>query len=202
MESSRSNGITRGIVMRQSTLIDSQSSVEGLSRRQFLVEFIVAWTASMLPLSVQDASAATSTLNDPLPNTQEWRSILHTIFPHEKIPAEWLDSSAEALNQAAAHDPAVHRLLAAGWAALRQATDGDWLQSEPSHRLASIQAISGGPFFLLLRRTTAFTFYGNPLVWRQVGYDGDAWEFGGWAGRPEFGVLDWLPAPPIQDPGE
>ena len=51
------------------------------------------------------------------------------------------------------------------------------------------------PFFQTIRFKTIAVFYNNPLVWEAFGYEGEAFEYGGYIERG-FNDLGWLPDPP------
>lgn len=167
-----------------------------IDRRELLVSLVLSWSASALPGQANGNPEPSGTSRTtPAPTHLEWRILLFTIFPHKHLAADVYDPSAAALITAGEKDAHVQGLLTAGWAQLRQSIPLAWTAATPNQRLAAVRAISGGPFFVLVRRTAAFTLYSNALLWKAFSYDGDAWRIGGWLGRPEFGVLDWLPEP-------
>ena len=50
-------------------------------------------------------------------------------------------------------------------------------------------------FFQTIRFKTIAVLYNNPLVWQAFGYEGEAFEYGGYIERG-FDDLGWLPDPP------
>lgn len=167
-----------------------------LDRRQFLVSFIIA-TAGALSARSFPAAAEPA---DTSPTSTDWQSVLETMFPHDNVDRSLYGVPADALVGAAEKDAGTRQLLEAGWRSLSQAAGGDWSSATGEARSRAIATIVGTPFFVLLRQTTVFTFYGNPKVWEVFGYEGDAWPFGGYLGK-ELVTVDWLPDPPAPAEG-
>jgi hypothetical protein len=165
----------------------SRPSAE-IDRRQFLVGAITLAAAQLCPLGALAA--------DPQdPGTEaEWRSVLMTLFPHPGLDPALYQPAAAALVAAAA-DPNVRALLAAGRASLAEAAGGAWGAADAAARTRAVATTVGTPLFVLLRQTAVFTFYNDPKVWAEFGYVGDAWSFGGWIDRG-VDTIDWLPDPP------
>ena len=116
------------------------------------------------------------------------------IYPHPSLPvALYADAAAAVLAKANA-DPAVRQMLDAGLLDLDKSAGGDWLAWSPPAQLASLVQRQGAPFFQFVRGLTALTLYSNPEVWKRFGYGGDAWSFGGYAGK-NLNDIDWLPEP-------
>lgn len=167
-----------------------------LDRRRLLVSFIIA-TAGALGARSFPAAAEPA---DMSPAAADFRSVLKTMFPHDGIDVALYQVPADALLSAAEKDAGTRQMLEAGWQSLRQAVGGDWDAATEQARVRAIAAIAGTPFFGLLRQTTVFTFYGNPKVWEAFGYEGDAWNFGGYLGKGLV-TVDWLPDPPAPSGG-
>lgn len=159
-----------------------------------LVSFVVAFAGATL---ARGALAATATDSAPVdPGTlDDWRSVLESMFPHERVDRALYGVPAGALVGAAAKDAGARALLADGWRTLNAAAGGAWNTADAAARTRALGTIAGTPLFTMLRQTTVFTFYNHPDVWAAFGYEGDAWSFGGWLGKG-VGTLDWLPDPP------
>lgn len=160
-------------------------------RRRMLVSFVVAFAGTAIARDLRadtPAAPAAGTVDD-------WRSVLESMFPHERVDRALYGVPAGALVGAAEKDPAARALLADGWRRLNEAAGGTWSAADPAARTRALATTEHTPLFVMLRQTTVFTFYNHPDVWAAFGYDGDAWRFGGWLGR---GVdsIDWLPDPP------
>lgn len=173
--------------------LSSRPPIEA-DRRSLLIALIVAAVGRQ---SVLDAVAAP--VPPPAPQTSptqaDWELVLRTMFPHERVDAALFSIPAGALVDAAAKDPATRALLVDGWSQLGLSVGGPWSAAPVEARLAALERMAATSFFALLRQTAVFTFYANPKVWEGVGYEGDAWRFGGYAG-PSLDSLDWLPSPP------
>jgi len=149
--------------------------VTEFDRREFLTCCIVSWAATLAP---QVGAAADTTASAPPALTAaDWQRILRELFPHERVDASLYLPPAESLVAAGRKDAATARLLAS------------------VDRAAGVAAIAVSPAFPLLRQTMVFAFYGNPAIWNTFGYDGDAWQQGGYLARGLI-TIDWLPDPP------
>lgn len=170
-----------------------------LSRRQFLS------TASVITGSLWASSSALLALA-PGPvwalelkaiDARAGRVLLQVtrhIFPHPS-----LDDAVYALVvrdlDAAAKDTAVKTLLIDGIKQLDTAAHGDWLKLDEAARLAAVTNIAGNPFFEKIRGTAVVSLYNNELAFAHFGYQGEAFNKGGYLERG-FNDLTWLPAPP------
>jgi hypothetical protein len=165
-----------------------------LRRRSLLVALIVAAVARP---SVQIAAAQSAPAVAPpsAPTAADWELVLRAMFPHARVDGSLYAIPAGALVGAAEKDPATRALLLDGWSQLQSAVGGRWSTASDAARLAALTRVATAPFFGILRQTTVFTFYANPKMWEGVGYEGDAWRIGGYAG-PSLDTLDWLPSPP------
>jgi hypothetical protein len=114
------------------------------------------------------------------------------MFPDRSVRIELYAAPAQALTEAAEKDAATCQLLVTGWETLNRACGGSWKQASANLRTRAIASIVGSPLFLLVRKTTVFSFYNNPAVWATCGYEGEAWSHGGYAG-PGLVTIDWLP---------
>jgi hypothetical protein len=154
-------------------------------RRRFMVRAIALAVVQVCPSVVMADPAADAGTED------EWRSVLMTMFPHPGVDAGLYEPAAAALIAAAA-DPNVRSLLAAGRRMLAAAAGGDWSAADALARSKAVAASVGTPLFVLLRQTTVFTFYNDPRVWSLFGYEAGS---GGWLQRG-VDTIDWLPTPP------
>lgn len=163
-------------------------------RRRMLVSFVVAFAGTALARESRADEPATPAAQSA-GTVDDWRSVLESMFPHERVAGALYAVPAGALVGAAEKDSAARALLADGWRRLNAAAGGAWSAADPAARTRALATIEHTPLFVMLRQTTVFTFYNHPDVWAAFGYDGDAWRFGGWLGK---GVdsIDWLPDPP------
>jgi hypothetical protein len=116
------------------------------------------------------------------------------IFPHDT-----LDDAVYALVvkdlDAAAADEEIATLLGDGIAGLDAAVGGDWLAAPAERQLEVVEVIAGGPFFRKIHGTAVVSLYNNELAFAHFGYEGSAFEKGGYLHRG-FDDLTWLPTPP------
>lgn len=136
-----------------------------------------------LELSALDGSAARVLLR-----------LARHLYPHDAMEDAVYAMVVKALDQAAA-EPATKELLAGGVAALDRAAGGDFLARPPERQLVAVKALEGTAFFEKVRGTCITALYDNPLAYAHFGYEGNAWEKGGYLERG-FNDLKWLPNPP------
>lgn len=125
---------------------------------------------------------------------QALMAFARTLYPHDT-----LDDAAYALVVKAldgsAKDPATLDMLGAGIKTLDASSGGSFVDASEDARLAAAKAIEGSPFFNSVRGTTVANLYNNPIAFAHFGYQGSAWEHGGYKHRG-FDDLTWLPNPP------
>ena len=114
------------------------------------------------------------------------------LYPHDQFDDALYAKVVEALDQAAAKDDALAKLLTDGAAALDKASDGSYLKAKDEHRLATLVGMQADPFFQKVRGTVVTTLYNDPAVWEKLGYEGSSAEHGGYIKRG-FDDIDWLP---------
>jgi hypothetical protein len=133
-----------------------------------------------------------STLNDA--QGQALMAFARTLYPHET-----LDDAAYALVVKAldgsAKDKATLQMLADGISKLDSICGGSFVNANADARLSAAKEIEGTPFFNAVRGTTVGNLYNNPIAFAHFGYEGSAWEHGGYKHRG-FDDLTWLPNPP------
>jgi len=118
-----------------------------------------------------------------------------TLYPHDSLDDAAYALVAKALDGAAQSDPATKKLIVDGLRNLDAAAGGSFLRANPRQQLAAVKAIEGTPFFEKVRGTTIGTLYNNPIAFAHFGYQGAAWDKGGYINRG-FNDLKWLPDPP------
>ena len=117
------------------------------------------------------------------------------IFPHETLDDAVYAFVVKDLDAGATKDAGVAKLLNDGVAALNADSGGDWLKASHDKQAAIIEKMAGNEFFEKIRGTAVVSLYNNELAWAHFGYEGDAWEHGGYLNRG-FDDLKWLPDPP------
>lgn len=120
--------------------------------------------------------------------------LIRHIFPHDT-----LDDAVYALVvkdlDVAAGEPVTATQLNDGIAQLNKAADGDWLATSSAKQLKAVESIADDNFFDMVRATAVVSLYNNELAFAHFGYEGSAFEKGGYLNRG-FNDLTWLPSPP------
>ncbi len=171
-----------------------------LARREFLkgtaiLTGVIAQgtTLSMLTPSLTWA-AELSVLNEA-----EGKFLLRltqVIFPHKKMP-DAINAIAVKDLDGAAKDAATAKDMRDGIGALNKAVDGgDWMKASPAEQLAAVKANTALPLFQKVRGQCVTSLYDNQLAYAHFGYEGEAFNKGGYITRG-FNDLKWLPDPPL-----
>lgn len=176
-------------------------SESGMSRRQFLESSgqaagVVVVAASGVTMLVDPKGAWAMTLEAiPASQAQTLLQALRVMYPHDSLNDQYYALVVAALDQDAKADPAVASLLKGGVAGLDQAYPVAFLELSQGYQRRALEAIETTDFFQAIRAKTIAVFYNNPLVWEAFGYEGEAYEAGGYLERG-FDDLGWLPDPP------
>jgi hypothetical protein len=117
--------------------------------------------------------------------------IFRVMFPHDALDDSYYEDAVHKFASRCSTDCPFADLIENGVS--RLLGEDDWWQLSGSDRLATLQKIEESPFFQALRTEFLFVFYGNPLVWKFLGYEGPSNEHGGYLNRG-FDAVDWLSA--------
>jgi hypothetical protein len=119
-------------------------------------------------------------------------AVARTLYPHDALPDDVYARVGEKLAEAASEDFGAARAIEEGVDGL----NGGWPFAELSAdaRVEAIKRIEGSDFFELVRSTAVVEVYSDERTWRVVGYEGPAFNKGGYLNRG-FNDLDWLPDP-------
>src|SRR5919108_1863648 len=173
----------------------------GLNRRQFLessgqVAGVVVVTASGVTMLIDPKGAWAITLEAiPASDAQTLLQALRVMYPHDSLNDQYYAQVVAALDQDAKGDAAVAAMLRDGIAGLDQAGPVRFVELSEGNQRKALEAIATSDFFQTIRFKTIAVFYNNPLVWEAFGYEGEAFEHGGYIERG-FDDLGWLPDPP------
>jgi hypothetical protein len=141
---------------------------------------------------------------------EEWKSKLAALKPHEAqtllrmtrqiYPHTRLDNACygvvvQDLDAEAARDPSVAKLLADGVVVLDRAKGSKFADLSADDQIAVLTTQQDTPFFQKVLGTALVSLYGNSRVWKQLGYQGPSYAFGGYI-HHGFNDLNWLPDPP------
>ena len=117
--------------------------------------------------------------------------IFRVMFPHDRLDDSYYERAVERILSISSADRATADLIANGISRLE--SQYRWVELSEADRLRTLEEIESNPFFQLLRTEFIFIFYGDPVVWKFLGYEGPSNDLGGYVNRG-FGDIDWLKA--------
>lgn len=120
---------------------------------------------------------------------------LRLIYPHDSLGDQYYAGVVEALDAEASESADVSAMLAEGAVGLESAYPVPFLELSQGHQLKALKAIEASDFFQKIRSKSVAVLYNNPGVWEAFGYQGGAFDEGGYIERG-FDDLGWLPDPP------
>lgn len=123
--------------------------------------------------------------------------LLRVAYPH-KFPDGPYERTATAVLDAAKDDPAGQRALDLGLEGLDRAAGGDFLGVDDEAAESLLRDRADDDFFRRIRSTAVVALYDDQEVWDVLGYEGSAYEQGGYLHRG-FDDLDWLPPARIEE---
>lgn len=118
------------------------------------------------------------------------------IYPHDKLPDKFYVQAEAPYDAAAAKDTALRKLITDGVAGLDASAKQRYgkpyveVPTEPE-RVTLLKAIESTSFFKKIQGDLVTGLYNNKELWPLFGYEGSAWEKGGYLTRG-FNDLDWL----------
>lgn len=119
------------------------------------------------------------------------------LFPHAKLPDAVYALLSKDLDAAAAADAATAKLLRQGIERLDHLAGGSFLKANGQRRFEAVLSMEGQDFFNTVRGKCVTSLYDNEMAYATFGYEGSAWEKGGYIVRG-FQDLKWLPEPPAE----
>ena len=146
-----------------------------------------------------------TTTTDQVDRTEQRRTLvrlLRAAYPHPRFPDGPYERTADAVLADA--DAALWPRLALtrGLAGLdaRAARDGagSFAELDDDAALALLREVEDAAFFRFVRGVTVVALYDDAEVHELLGYEGPAFEQGGYLHRG-FDDLDWLPTPRIEE---
>jgi TAT (twin-arginine translocation) pathway signal sequence len=131
---------------------------------------------------------------------EESRALLkftHDLFPHDRLDDSYYAKAIAPLQDEAAKDAAVRKMLSEGTAQLNaatMATVGKPYADVPDEnvRVAAIKKIEASPFFTKVYTGTMTPLYNQPELWAKFGYEGPSSAKGGYLHRG-LSDINWLP---------
>jgi hypothetical protein len=125
-------------------------------------------------------------------------AMVRVMFPHPRFPDGPYERTAAAIAEAAQSDVRLRGQLEQGLRELDTAGGRPFVELDPDAALELLRAMSTSTFFQAVRGQTILTLYDDREVWALLGYEGSAFEHGGYVDRG-FADLDWLPDPRIEE---
>jgi hypothetical protein len=125
-------------------------------------------------------------------------AMVRAMFPHASFPDGPYERTAAAIAATAQTDVRLRAQLEQGLRELATAGGKPFAELDPAAALAILRGMSATTFFEAVRAQTILTLYDDREVWTLLGYEGAAFEQGGYVDRG-FADLDWLPDPRIEE---
>jgi hypothetical protein len=147
---------------------------------------VLATLVPGMPSWAQDTQAL-----PPHPAQAALQRILFLLAPSKRFEGAHYDRQAARLVARMRREAAFAATIEAGLTRLHAAADGDFLRAEAPQQIAALRAQNGSPFLSALANP-AVGVYNNPAVWPLIGYEGSAFEKGGYIARG-VGDIAWLP---------
>jgi hypothetical protein len=171
-----------------------------LTRRGFLAGgaatiAAVAVTGTSILVDPKAASAADAAGLTP-DDSRALVKFTRDLFPHDRLDDSFYAKAIASLEEEAAKDPPLRKLLAEGVGQLNKlavvAAGKPYADlSDEKTRVSVIKQIEGGAFFTKVYGATLAELYNQPEVWSKFGYEGPSSALGGYINRG-FNDLDWL----------
>lgn len=119
-----------------------------------------------------------------------------TIAPHDKLDDAAYALVIQALDEEAARDEKIRKVLRDG---VRNLGAGFAAEQE-GNRVQALRRVESSEFFQTVRSRTVQVLYDTPMAYTCFGYEGEAFSKGGYLVRG-FNNLRWLPDVPEEDSG-
>ncbi|HEU0230792.1 MAG TPA: tat (twin-arginine translocation) pathway signal sequence [Burkholderiaceae bacterium] len=121
------------------------------------------------------------------------------LYPHKTLEDAVYALVVKNLDEDAAKDQSLRKLLADGVANMDKTAKGNWLSADGARQFAEVKALAGTPFFEKVRSTAVVALYSNELAYAHFGYPGPKGATG-YLHRG-FNDLKWLVSPPASASG-
>lgn len=166
-----------------------------MKRREFLKSgaLAVAGVVAVASGVVTITSAAESTSKLKTLDPRQAETLLRMarqIYPHPSLDDSCYQVVVVDLDTEASTTPDTAKLLREGLERLN-----GFASLPADQQRAALEKIQGTPFFEKVRGTEVVSLYNNHDVWKEFGYQGPSFPYGGYAHRG-FNDLNWLPEPP------
>lgn len=178
---------------------DARASSVALTRREFLQGsgILVGRLAAGSALAAIAPSTVWAAEFSHLSSAEGRTAVAfgRTLYPHARLPDAVYALLAKDLDKMAGTAPDKAAMLHQGFADLDRAAGGVFADADDARRLAIAKSIQGTPFFAAVRGQCVTSLYDNEMAWQVFGYEGPAYDKGGYIVRG-FQDLKWLPEPP------
>ena len=124
--------------------------------------------------------------------------LLRAAYPHPRFPDGPYERTADSVIEQADASLWNRLVLSEGLATLDTAAGGGFTDLDDEAALAVLRRAEDAPFFRFVRGVAVVALYDDPEVHELLGYEGPAFEKGGYLHRG-FDDLDWLPSPRIEE---
>ncbi|MFT4506318.1 gluconate 2-dehydrogenase subunit 3 family protein [Caballeronia sp. 15711] len=122
-------------------------------------------------------------------------AFVQRLFPHPKVgDAPYVQVVAE-IDQKMNSDKKYADTIRSGLARLNGAQRKKFVDLTPDAQERVITRAQGSPFFKVVRKASQNGLYNNPIIWSDIGFEGESYSKGGYLYRG-FNDLAWLPDPP------
>ena len=169
-----------------------------LSRRSFLKKagktsgFVVLAGGAIQLGSFNAWAAKKSAIDDHIAKTM--LLVGKDMFPGKRFSDDLYMIAVDSLDSKAAKDESVKTALAEGVAAFDKAAGGKYIKASGKKRMNVLKSMEGQGFFNTMRGEMVNVFFNNKRVWDVAGWEGEAYNKGGYYLRG-FQDADW-PQPP------
>ena len=176
-------------------------STKAMDRRQFLQTSGMA-TAGVATLSTgavlmsTDGAWALSMKSFDAHTAETLLAMVRATYPHDNLADIYYAGVVGGLDDSAAADNDLAKMMTDGVASLDSAMHVDFMDLSEGNQVKVLQSMETSDFFQKVRGTSVVGLYNQPLVWRHFGYEGSSFEHGGYLERG-FDDLNWLKRPPL-----
>jgi len=167
-----------------------------INRRQFLetggrtVAGGIAVTSLTTLTAAGSAWAVTLTVFDN-PTAEVLVAVCRVLYPHDRLNDDYYMNCVETLDAKAANDSDLARQIIDGVAKLDGSSMGRFLDLIELEQVKVLAAMEETAFFRAIRGHMVTALYNNPKVWRELGYQGPSFPYGGYLERG-FNDIDWI----------
>jgi hypothetical protein len=124
--------------------------------------------------------------------------LLRTAYPHVRFPDGPYQRTAEAILEQADASLWLRIALTQGLGSLDAKAGGSFVKLDDEAAYQLLVDIENAEFFKFIRAIAVVTLYDDPETLEILGYEGPAYEKGGYLNRG-FDDLDWLPTPRVEE---